>query len=212
MSTDGLNADSTSSRIRPWPWQRSSPADRSRQCIRSAHTYAYPVRLLDVLGSCRGSLLNVEAKCKDFVNRRGKGGSTPQTSRIPAISFQVPGLRCGPMTTVESQAPATHERPYATRAADPTAQGAGEHARSQAPRHVALVGRVCRPCAVVGVIGYESGRSSLRASAFDRMTEIRESQSRLLQGRDRRSEELVGGLFARDDGNGSGRRLHRRFR
>jgi class 3 adenylate cyclase len=35
--------------------------------------------------------------------------------------------------------------------------------------------------AVVGAIGYQSGRSSLRASVFDRLTEIRESQSRQLQ-------------------------------
>ncbi|BBZ27371.1 adenylate/guanylate cyclase domain-containing protein [Mycolicibacterium madagascariense] len=36
--------------------------------------------------------------------------------------------------------------------------------------------------AVVGVIGYESGRSSLRASVFDRLTEIRQSQTRQLEG------------------------------
>jgi class 3 adenylate cyclase len=35
--------------------------------------------------------------------------------------------------------------------------------------------------AVVGFIGYQSGQSSLRASAFDRLTEIRESQTRQLQ-------------------------------
>ena len=35
--------------------------------------------------------------------------------------------------------------------------------------------------AVVGVIGYQSGRSSLRASVFDRLTEIRGSQSRQLE-------------------------------
>ena len=35
--------------------------------------------------------------------------------------------------------------------------------------------------AVVGAIGYESGRSSLRTSVFDRLTEIRESQSRQLE-------------------------------
>ncbi|ORB29851.1 adenylate/guanylate cyclase domain-containing protein [Mycolicibacterium parafortuitum] len=35
--------------------------------------------------------------------------------------------------------------------------------------------------AVVGAIGYQSGRSSLRASVFDRLTEIRESQSRQLE-------------------------------
>jgi len=37
--------------------------------------------------------------------------------------------------------------------------------------------------AVVGFIGYQSGRSSLRASAFDRLTEIRASQSRQLQAK-----------------------------
>src|ERR1044072_2923436 len=35
--------------------------------------------------------------------------------------------------------------------------------------------------AVVGAIGYQSGRSSLRASVFDRLTELRESQSRQLE-------------------------------
>src|SRR5882724_8339984 len=35
--------------------------------------------------------------------------------------------------------------------------------------------------AVVGFIGYQSGRNSLRTSAFDRLTEIRQSQSRRLQ-------------------------------
>jgi class 3 adenylate cyclase len=35
--------------------------------------------------------------------------------------------------------------------------------------------------AVVGAIGYQSGRNSLRTSVFDRLTEIRESQSRQLQ-------------------------------
>ncbi|WP_413467040.1 adenylate/guanylate cyclase domain-containing protein [Mycolicibacterium sp. 120270] len=35
--------------------------------------------------------------------------------------------------------------------------------------------------AVVGVIGYQSGRSSLRASVFDRLTEIRASQTRQLE-------------------------------
>lgn len=35
--------------------------------------------------------------------------------------------------------------------------------------------------AVVGAIGYQSGRSSLTASAFDRLTEIRQSQSRQLR-------------------------------
>ena len=35
--------------------------------------------------------------------------------------------------------------------------------------------------AVVGAIGYQSGRNSLRTSVFDRLTEIRQSQSRQLQ-------------------------------
>ena len=37
--------------------------------------------------------------------------------------------------------------------------------------------------AVVGAIGYQSGRSSLRASVFDRLTEIRGSQSRQLESK-----------------------------
>jgi class 3 adenylate cyclase len=37
--------------------------------------------------------------------------------------------------------------------------------------------------AVVGAIGYQSGRSSLRASVFDRLTEIRASQSRQLESK-----------------------------
>ncbi|CAA0124411.1 Adenylate cyclase [Mycolicibacterium vanbaalenii] len=36
--------------------------------------------------------------------------------------------------------------------------------------------------AVVGYIGFESGRTSLRAAAFDRLTELRESQSRQITG------------------------------
>jgi class 3 adenylate cyclase len=35
--------------------------------------------------------------------------------------------------------------------------------------------------AVVGLIGYQSGRNSLRASVFDRLTEVRSSQTRQLQ-------------------------------
>jgi hypothetical protein len=35
--------------------------------------------------------------------------------------------------------------------------------------------------AVVGAIGYQSGRNSLRASVFDGLTEIRQSQTRQLQ-------------------------------
>src|SRR4029079_12901960 len=35
--------------------------------------------------------------------------------------------------------------------------------------------------AVVGFVGYQSGRSSLRASVFDRLTEIRGSQTRQLE-------------------------------
>src|SRR5215213_3129896 len=35
--------------------------------------------------------------------------------------------------------------------------------------------------AVVGAIGYQSGRSSLRASVFDGLTEIRQSQTRQLE-------------------------------
>src|SRR6478609_5489317 len=35
--------------------------------------------------------------------------------------------------------------------------------------------------AVVGFIGYQSGRNSLRNSVFDRLTEIRQSQTRELQ-------------------------------
>src|SRR6476620_5400628 len=36
--------------------------------------------------------------------------------------------------------------------------------------------------AVVGFIGYQSGRSSLRASVFDRLTDSRGSQARQLEG------------------------------
>ncbi|MCW1820960.1 MULTISPECIES: adenylate/guanylate cyclase domain-containing protein [Mycolicibacterium] len=37
--------------------------------------------------------------------------------------------------------------------------------------------------AVVGAIGYQSGRSSLRQSVFDRLTEVRESQTRQLESK-----------------------------
>ena len=36
--------------------------------------------------------------------------------------------------------------------------------------------------AIVGAIGYQSGRASLRAAAFDRLTEIREAQTRYAEG------------------------------
>lgn len=36
--------------------------------------------------------------------------------------------------------------------------------------------------AIVGAIGYQSGRASLRAAAFDRLTEIREAQTRFADG------------------------------
>ena len=35
--------------------------------------------------------------------------------------------------------------------------------------------------AIVGAIGYQSGRNSLRAAVFDRLTEIRESQTRQIE-------------------------------
>ncbi|MBP1822743.1 HAMP domain-containing protein [Mycobacterium sp. OAE908] len=44
-----------------------------------------------------------------------------------------------------------------------------------------LTSVVC--AAVVGAIGFHSGRTSLRASAFDRLTEIRESQARQLEAK-----------------------------
>ena len=45
-----------------------------------------------------------------------------------------------------------------------------------------LVGSILS-AAVVGLIGYQSGRSSLRASVFDRLTQVRESQARTLESK-----------------------------
>jgi hypothetical protein len=35
--------------------------------------------------------------------------------------------------------------------------------------------------AIVGAIGYQSGRTSLRAAVFDRLTELREAQTRQIE-------------------------------
>ncbi len=66
--------------------------------------------------------------------------------------------------------------------------------------------------AVVGAIGYQSGRSSLRASVFDRLTEIRGSQSRQLEAQVQRPEELAGRLHPRRDDDRGDRGVHRRLR
>ena len=66
--------------------------------------------------------------------------------------------------------------------------------------------------AVVGAIGYQSGRNSLRASVFDRLTEIRQSQIRQLQAQFVRPEELAGDLHAGIDGHRGHRGVHRGLR
>ena len=64
--------------------------------------------------------------------------------------------------------------------------------------------------AVVGAIGYQSGRSSLRASVFDRLTEIRGSQSRQLEAKFTDLEDVPDHLHPRGDDHRSHRGIHRR--
>ena len=70
---------------------------------------------------------------------------------------------------------------------DPPARTKREHRRLlsrvsiQSKLLVMLLLTSVLSAAIVGAIGYQSGRNSLRTSAFDRLTEIRQSQSRQLQ-------------------------------
>ena len=64
--------------------------------------------------------------------------------------------------------------------------------------------------AVVGAIGFHSGRTSLRASVFDRLTEIRGSQSRQLAGQVHRPRGCPDHPHPRDDNHRGHRGVHRR--
>ena len=66
--------------------------------------------------------------------------------------------------------------------------------------------------AVVGAIGYQSGRSSLRASVFDRLTEIREFTIAATGSEVRRPPGFLDHLHPRCDDHGSNPGIHRRIR
>jgi class 3 adenylate cyclase len=53
-------------------------------------------------------------------------------------------------------------------------------------------------CAVVGAVGFQSGRNSLRASVFDRLTELRESQARAVEAQ---FNDLKSSLIIYSDGS-----------
>ena len=71
--------------------------------------------------------------------------------------------------------------PAAARTATIRSRGVLSRVSIQSKLLVMLLLTSILSAAVVGAIGYQSGRNSLRASAFDRLTEIRQSQSRQLR-------------------------------
>ncbi|BBX37323.1 cyclase [Mycolicibacterium mageritense DSM 44476 = CIP 104973] len=79
----------------------------------------------------------------------------------------------------------TTTEPVATEAAPPAAKPARRRVLSrisiQSKLLTMLLVTSVLSAAVVGFIGYQSGRSSLRASVFDRLTEIRTAQTRQLE-------------------------------
>src|SRR6478609_1554864 len=84
------------------------------------------------------------------------------------------------MTTSEDSAPLEDpsDPPERTK---PARQGVLSRVSIQSKLLVMLLLTSILSAAVVGAIGYQSGRSSLRAAVFDALTEIRQSQSRSLQ-------------------------------
>lgn len=82
------------------------------------------------------------------------------------------------MTTTTQDAPETSD---ATRSATRSRRRLMSRVSIQSKLLVMLLLTSVLSAAVVGAIGYQSGRNSLRISVFDRLTEIRESQSRQLQ-------------------------------
>ncbi|HNM84536.1 MAG TPA: hypothetical protein PKI77_08435 [Mycobacterium sp.] len=71
-----------------------------------------------------------------------------------------------------------------------TARGAGRSRRRKMLSWVSIQSKLLLmllltsvlSAAIVGAIGYQSGRASLRTAAFDRLTEIREAQTRFAEG------------------------------
>src|SRR6476660_3066869 len=84
------------------------------------------------------------------------------------------------MTTSEDSTPLEDpsDPPERTK---PARQGVLSRVSIQSKLLVMLLLTSILSAAVVGAIGYQSGRSSLRASVFDGLTEIRQSQTRQLQ-------------------------------
>jgi class 3 adenylate cyclase len=81
-------------------------------------------------------------------------------------------------TPTEPEAPAEPSAPRKLRRAN---RGFLSRVTIQSKLLVMLLVTSILSVAVVGAIGYQSGRNSLRESVFDRLTEIRESQARSLQ-------------------------------
>src|SRR6478736_7394667 len=84
------------------------------------------------------------------------------------------------MTTSEDSTPLEDpsDPPERTK---PARQGVLSRVSIQSKLLIMLLLTSILSAAVVGFIGYQSGRNSLRNSVFDRLTEIRQSQTRQLQ-------------------------------
>ncbi|MDT5154284.1 MAG: hypothetical protein QOI01_6017 [Mycobacterium sp.] len=85
-----------------------------------------------------------------------------------------------PMTTTTEDAPAD-EKSDSTESAKRSRRRLMSRVSIQSKLLVMLLLTSVLSAAVVGAIGYQSGRNSLRTSVFERLTEIRQSQSRQLQ-------------------------------
>ena len=106
------------------------------------------------------------------------------SSHVTAVDYQFVGLRCVAMTMVSRAAHGLASEPTQREPSaplEPPTRGRRLRVSIQSKLLLMLLVTSVLSSAVVGVIGYESGQSSLRASVFDRLTEIRQSQSRQLE-------------------------------
>ena len=85
-----------------------------------------------------------------------------------------------PMTTTTEDAPGD-EKSDSTESAKRSRRRLMSRVSIQSKLLVMLLLTSVLSAAVVGAIGYQSGRNSLRTSVFERLTEIRQSQTRQLQ-------------------------------
>jgi len=111
------------------------------------------------------------------------------TSRKGIYAAIVSGCRRGePMTSSTQAPPDAAPADVATARDGHFAPKAGRWGRRRLLSRVSIQSKLIvmllissvLSAAVVGLIGYQSGRSSLRTSVFDRLTEVRESQTRLM--------------------------------